>query len=77
MKDGAGLKDAILSILPSELASDVKDSIEAKIQRQFEQMNLVSRDEFEIQQKVLSKTRAKLDALEQVLAEMEMQLGKR
>jgi len=67
------LKSIILSLLPPALAEEVKDSIDAAIQGQFEQMNLVSRSEFEIQQKVLAKTRAKLEALEQVLKELETQ----
>jgi BMFP domain-containing protein YqiC len=67
------LKSAILSLLPPVLADDLKESIDALIQGQFEQMNLVSRSEFEVQQKVLAKTRAKLEALEQVLEDLEKQ----
>ena len=73
MSQGSGLKSAILSLLPPALADEVKDSIDAAIQSQVEQMNLVSRSEFEIQQKVLAKTRAKLEAIQQVLAELEAQ----
>ena len=71
MSDRSGMKEAILSLLPPELAAELKDSIEAAIQGQFEQMNLVSRQDFEIQQKVLAKTRARLEALEKVVAELE------
>jgi len=71
MSSESGLKSAILSLLPPALADDLKDSIDAVIQSQFEQMNLVSRSEFEIQQKVLAKTRAKLEAIEQMLKELE------
>ncbi len=73
MNQNNGVKSAILSLLPPALADELKDSIDAAIQDQFEQMNLVSRSEFKIQQKVLAKTRAKLDALEQVLEELEKQ----
>jgi BMFP domain-containing protein YqiC len=37
----------------------------------FQKMDLVTRDEFELQAKVLSKTREKLEALELKVAEME------
>jgi BMFP domain-containing protein YqiC len=37
----------------------------------FQKMDLVTRDEFELQAKVLSKTREKLEALEFKVAEME------
>ena len=36
----------------------------------FQKMDLVTRDEFELQAKVLSKTREKLEALELKVAEM-------
>jgi BMFP domain-containing protein YqiC len=73
MNQTNSLKSAILSLLPPALADEVKDSIDAVIQSQFEQMNLVSRSEFEIQQKVLAKTRAKLEAIQQILEELEAQ----
>ena len=74
MSEKSDLKDAILALLPPSLAADLKDSIDAAIQGQFEQMNLVSRQDFEIQKKVLAKTRAKLEALEQVVAELEKEI---
>ena len=71
MSERSNMKNAILSLLPPELAAELKDSIDAVIQGQFAQMNLVSRQDFEIQQKVLAKTRAKLEALEKTVADLE------
>lgn len=71
MKDKRSLKNAILSLLPDALGKDVKDSIDATIQGYFEDMNLVSRQEFDVQQKVLAKTRAKLEQLEKALEKIE------
>ena len=71
MNQQSRIKQAIFSVLPESLAEDLKDNIDAAVQGTFEQMNLVSRQEFEVQQKVLAKTRAKLDALEKLLAELE------
>lgn len=73
MIDPTFLKDKISSILPEALGADIRDSIETAIQLHFEQMNLVSRQEFDIQQKVLAKTRAKLEALEKLLEEIQAQ----
>ncbi|MCP4011153.1 MAG: accessory factor UbiK family protein [Proteobacteria bacterium] len=73
MNQNSSLKSAILSLLPPALADDLKESIDALIQGQFEQMNLVPRSESGIQQKVLTKTRAKLEALEQVLEDLDKQ----
>lgn len=74
MSEKTDLKTAILALLPPALAADLKDSIDAAIQGQFEQMNLVSRQDFEVQKKVLLKTRARLEALEEVVEELEKQL---
>lgn len=71
MKTRSGLRNAILSLLPETLAKDLGDNIESTIQTYFEDMNLVSRQEFEVQQKVLLKTRMKLEALERKMAELE------
>ncbi len=71
MNDKRSLKNSILSLLPDALGRDVKDSIDATIQGYFEDMNLVSRQEFDVQQKVLAKTRAKLEQLEKALEEIE------
>jgi len=68
---GSNLKQSILSLLPESLARDVGDSVDRIIQSYFEDMNLVSRQEFEIQRKVLAKTRAKLEQLESDLKTMQ------
>lgn len=65
------LKKAINQVLPQHLAQDVGDNIHASIQGLITQMDLVSRDEFEIQQKILIKTRQKLDALEKLMKDVE------
>lgn len=73
MNERSKLKDSILSLLPEALGRDLKDNVEATIQGYFEEMNLVSRKEFEVQQKVLAKTRAKLEVLEQTIEALEKQ----
>ncbi len=65
------LTKSILSMLPEGLSNEIKSDINAAVQSQFERMNLVSRDEFDIQQKVLLKTRAKLDELEKTLQQLQ------
>ncbi len=71
MSRSSRLQAAIFSLLPPALGDDIKDSIAVAIQSQFEQMNLVSRSDFEVQQKVLAKTRAKLEEMEKILSELE------
>ena len=53
---------------------DLERNIKASLESALRQMNLVSRDEFEIQQAILMRTREKVDALEKRVAELETQL---
>lgn len=46
------------------------------LQNAFNNLSLVSREEFDIQTEVLAKTRAKLEALEAKLKELEDKLGR-
>ena len=71
MSTDSSLKQSILSLLPDALARDVGDSIDRAIQGYFEDMDLVSRQEFDIQKKVLAKTRAKLEQIERDLAALQ------
>lgn len=58
-----------LQILQDDFERNLRTTLESTLR----QMNLVSRDEFEIQQAVLMRTREKLVALEKRVAELEQQ----
>ena len=49
----------------------LEEQVKAILSRSFEKMDLVSRQEFDIQTGVLAKTRQTLEALEKVVAELE------
>lgn len=57
--------------LPTDIPNSVEQNLRAALSGMFERMDLVSREEFDIQREVLARTRAKLEALEARLAEME------
>lgn len=57
-----------------ELQQDMEKNVRAALEHGFERLNLVSRDEFELQAAVLARTRSKLDALEKQVAALEAQL---
>ena len=60
--------------LPPELASldsELKKQFKGVLESAFRKLDLVSREEFDIQVKVLQKTREKLTALEQQIAGLE------
>ena len=52
-------------------AQEIEKNVRAMMNQGFQKMDLVTRDEFELQAKVLSKTREKLEALELKVAAME------
>ncbi len=67
------LNKAIRGLLPAQLAKELKDNIDAVVRNKFNEMNLVTREQFEVQEKVLQRTRMHLTKLEEQVAEMERQ----
>ena len=68
------LVDKIESLLPpglKQVKQDFDDKLKKLLQQQFSNMDFVSREEFDIQAKVLARTRQKLEQLEKRLAEFE------
>lgn len=55
-------------------AKDIEKNVKAMLSQGFSKLDLVTREEFDIQMQVLAKTRAKLEALEARVAELEAQL---
>jgi len=68
------IADAIPPGLRS-LQSEFEKNVRAILQAAFSKMNLVTREEFDVQSQVLAKTREKLTTLEQTVAKLEQQLG--
>ncbi len=52
-------------------AKDIEKNVKAMMSQGFAKLDLVTREEFDIQAQVLAKTRAKLEALEVRLAQLE------
>ena len=70
------LSNKINEIIKSSPLADVEKNINALIQGAFTKMELVSREEFDVQAEVLRNTREKLVLLEKKLAELEAGLSK-
>jgi len=60
----------------SNLKEDMEKNFRAILQSALGKMDLVTREEFEVQKGVLAKTRAKLEDLEKRVAEMEQKILK-
>lgn len=51
--------------------AEVKQNLDAVLNSALDRMELVTREEFDVQSEVLKRTREKLEAMEQRLAELE------
>lgn len=69
------LSEAIAALLPAQLAGELRGNIDAVVRGNFEKMNLLTREQFEIQEKVLHRTRARVLELEKQVAELERRLN--
>ncbi len=68
------LQSSISEVLQRSPARDVEKNIKAMLNQGFSRLDLLTREEFEIQSEVLARTRAKLEALEARVAELESRL---
>jgi len=72
------LASRIAESLPAGLGQvheDLRNNLRATLSAALARMDLVSREEFDVQSAVLARTREKLTALERKLAELERTLG--
>jgi ubiquinone biosynthesis accessory factor UbiK len=68
------LQAKINQALENSPAKDIEKNMKAMMTQGFSKLDLVTREEFDIQMQVLAKTRAKLEVLEARVAELEAQL---
>lgn len=61
----------IETLISSTPASEIENNLRALLQAMFAKLDLVTREEFDVQSQVLAQTRAKLETLERKLAELE------
>ncbi len=72
------LAKKIIEVMPEGVGAvpeNLQAQLKATLQSSFAKMDLVTREEFDVQTGVLQKTRAKLEALEKQLAELEKQVA--
>jgi hypothetical protein len=67
----ADLQGKINQAIENSPAKDIEKNVKAMMTQGFSKLDLVTREEFDVQAQVLAKTRAKLDALELRLAVLE------
>lgn len=67
------LQSKISKAIENSPAKDIEKNVKAMLNQGFAKLDLVTREEFDIQAQVLAKTRARLEALEARVAELEAQ----
>jgi hypothetical protein len=68
------LQAKIQQALDSSPMKDVEKNVKTMLNQGFSKLDLVTREEFDVHLQVLAKTRAKVEALEARVAELEAQL---
>ena len=69
------LQGKINQAIDNSPAKDIEKNVKAMVTQGFSKLDLVTREEFDIQAQVLAKTRAKLEALEVRMASLEARLA--
>lgn len=64
-------------VLAQSPAKDIEKNARALLASLFARLDLITREEFDVQQEVLKRTRDKLSEMEKRVAEMEQQLNKK
>ena len=65
------MQNKIGEAIRSSPAKDIEKNVRTMMSQGFQKMDLVTREEFDIQSRVLAKTREKLEALEAKVTELE------
>ena len=65
------LQHRIREVLQHSPAKDLEANLRAMLLQGFAKLDLLTREEFELQTEILARTRAKLEALEKRVAELE------
>jgi ubiquinone biosynthesis accessory factor UbiK len=72
------IANRLMALMPADLATakeDVEKNVKSVLQTGLRKLDLVTREEFDVQRAVLLRTREKLEALEAKIAAMEASAG--
>jgi hypothetical protein len=68
------IAESLSEVLPGELLQDMKKNVRGVVQGSLNKMDLVTREELNVQEKVLARTREQLEVLQQRVSELEKAL---
>jgi len=69
------LQARVTALLQQTPAADLQKNLKALLSQQFARLELVTREEFDTQVKVLAHARSRIEELERRLAELEQRRG--
>ena len=69
------LQQRLSALIEGTPAADLQRNLKALLVQQFAELDLVTREEFDAQSRVLARSRDKLQELERRLAELEQRRG--
>ncbi len=69
------ISSRVSEVLAASPAKDLEKNLKALLTSLFARLDLVTREEFDVQREVLARTREKLEALERRVAALEAQTG--
>jgi BMFP domain-containing protein YqiC len=72
----SGMQNKINQALENSPAKDIEKNVKAMMSQGFSKLDLVTREEFDVQAQVLANTRARLEALEAQVALLEAERKK-
>lgn len=70
------MQNKISQAIENSPAKDIEKNVRAMMAQGFSKLDLVTREEFDVQAQVLAKTRTKLEILEAQVAALETRLNK-
>tara|TARA_R110001599_G_scaffold64023_4_gene179493 strand:+ start:176472 stop:176741 length:270 start_codon:yes stop_codon:yes gene_type:complete len=70
------MQNKVNEVLENSPAKDIEKNVKAMMSQGFSKLDLVTREEFDVQAQVLAVTRARLETLEVQVAALEAQLRK-
>jgi BMFP domain-containing protein YqiC len=70
------MQNKINEVLEKSPAKDIEKNVKAMMNQGFSKLDLVTREEFDVQAQVLATTRVRLETLEAQVATLEAQLKK-
>ena len=65
------LSNKIRDVIKDSPINDIEDNINALLKSTFTKMDLINREEFDVQTEVLKRTRSKLETLEAKIIDLE------